>query len=282
LVLARVSTSYVDDFIKLPFLLTVGRESAQNLLAPRLRSLGAKNAVMEATMKMKLIISAAVLSSFAPSPGYAQEQEKEKSQHQQEQQKQEKTQAANQQKADKKQQEEQKKRTQQAEKQQQKEPPNQKQQAEKQQRQQANQKQLEDKQQQQDQQKRQQQLAKQQQQEEKQRQKQQQQFATQERQQSNNQRSQAGAQQSSRDADHRGRRIPEDRFRASFGREHRFHVERRDDRRFQFRGYWFEFVDPWPAYWAYDDDCYIEEIDEQYYLIDVRHPEVRILVIVID
>jgi hypothetical protein len=25
--------------------------------------------------------------------------------------------------------------------------------------------------------------------------------------------------------------------------------------RFQYRGYWFEIVDPWPVGWAYTDDC---------------------------
>ena len=84
-------------------------------------------------------------------------------------------------------------------------------------------------------------------------------------------------------AEHRGggRRIPEEKFRVSFGREHHFHV-RHDERRFSYGGYWFTYSDPWPAEWVDDDDVYIEEIDGEYYLYNVRHPGVRILVVVAD
>ena len=46
----------------------------------------------------------------------------------------------------------------------------------------------------------------------------------------------------------RGRRIPDDRFRTSFGREHSFHAERGGggDQPFQYGGYWFEYTDAWP------------------------------------
>jgi hypothetical protein len=50
--------------------------------------------------------------------------------------------------------------------------------------------------------------------------------------------------------DHGGGRIPEDRYRAHFGQEHRFHVSQADygrDRRFQYGGYTFGFVDEWPS-----------------------------------
>jgi flagellar motor protein MotB len=77
-----------------------------------------------------------------------------------------------------------------------------------------------------------------------------------------------------------GRRIREEDFRSHFGREHRFRVARRDDRRFQYGGYWFEFSDPWPVGWSYDDDVYVDEIDGQYYLIDPVHPGIRLLIIV--
>lgn len=78
-----------------------------------------------------------------------------------------------------------------------------------------------------------------------------------------------------------GRRIPEDRFRASFGREHRFRVQRRDDRRFQYGGYWFEYSQPWPGDWRDDDDLYVDEMDGEYYLMDPRYPDERVLVIVV-
>jgi hypothetical protein len=87
----------------------------------------------------------------------------------------------------------------------------------------------------------------------------------------------------------RGARIPEDRFRASFGREHHFHVDR--DRIYNQRqpvivygGYSFQLIDVWPADWAYSDDCYIDydDVDDQYYLYDAFHPGMRIAVIVIE
>jgi outer membrane biosynthesis protein TonB len=80
----------------------------------------------------------------------------------------------------------------------------------------------------------------------------------------------------------RGQRIPPEKFRASFGREHHFRVARRsDDRRFQYGGYWFEVVEVWPVGWSFDDDCYIEEDGDDYYLVDIVHPEIRVLVIVV-
>ena len=77
-----------------------------------------------------------------------------------------------------------------------------------------------------------------------------------------------------------GRRIPPERFQASFGSQHHFHVRQSNDRRFQYGGYWFEFAEVWPAGWSYDDEFYIEEDGDDYYLIDVVHPEVRLLIVV--
>jgi hypothetical protein len=81
----------------------------------------------------------------------------------------------------------------------------------------------------------------------------------------------------------KGRQIPPEKFRASFGREHHFRVTRSggDDRRFRYGGYWFEVVEVWPAGWDFDDDCYIDEDGDDYYLVDVIHPELRVLVIVV-
>jgi hypothetical protein len=78
------------------------------------------------------------------------------------------------------------------------------------------------------------------------------------------------------------RRIPDDKFRAHFGHEHRFHighptiVEGRP--RFQYGGYSFVMVDPWPVGWNYNDEVYVDFIDGAYYLIDPVHPGVRIVV----
>lgn len=82
----------------------------------------------------------------------------------------------------------------------------------------------------------------------------------------------------------RGQKIPSPKFRASFGKEHRFHVERSaaDSRRFQSGGYWFEVVEVWPAGWSFDDECYIEEDGDDYYIVDYIHPELRVLVIAVE
>jgi len=97
-----------------------------------------------------------------------------------------------------------------------------------------------------------------------------------------NQRQNARAQQSTTPPSGKAQRIPEQKFQAHFGREHHFHVGHLDDgRRFQYGGYWFEVTQVWPAGWSYDDDCYIEEDDDTYYLVDLYHPDVRLVVIVI-
>lgn len=96
------------------------------------------------------------------------------------------------------------------------------------------------------------------------------------------QRARQTEQHSDRNAHEQHRRVPEATFRASFGREHHFHVERRDDRRFNYGGYWFAYEQPWPGDWDYNDDVYVEDIDGEYYLINPRHPGVRLLVVVGD
>ena len=85
---------------------------------------------------------------------------------------------------------------------------------------------------------------------------------------------------------HRGQRIPDDRFRSSFGREHHFHVERtriinQAQPEFVYGGYTFQLAEPWPAEWSFDDDCYIDYVDDDYYMFDAYHPGIRILVFVI-
>jgi len=81
------------------------------------------------------------------------------------------------------------------------------------------------------------------------------------------------------------RRIDEAHFREHFGREHHFavrHVEVvNGERRFAYGGYNFALVQPWPAGWAYSDDCYIDFVDGGYYLFNLRHPGVRIAVNVV-
>jgi hypothetical protein len=86
-------------------------------------------------------------------------------------------------------------------------------------------------------------------------------------------------------AGNRGARIPEDHFRAHFGREHHFLINRPviiDNRpRFQYSGYWFEIIDPWPSDWSYRDECYIDYLDDGYYLFDPYHPGMRLAIVLV-
>jgi hypothetical protein len=81
-----------------------------------------------------------------------------------------------------------------------------------------------------------------------------------------------------------GQRIPDDKFRANFGRQHTFRVQTQvvqGQPRFQYGGYWFGLANPWPGDWAYTDDCYVDYINGEYVLIDLRHPGVEIPLVVV-
>jgi hypothetical protein len=73
-------------------------------------------------------------------------------------------------------------------------------------------------------------------------------------------------------------RISNAHYSASFGSSHRFHVSRGDysSRRFQYGGYSFGFIDPWPVGWGYSDDVYVVYSNGGYYMYDQVHPGVRI------
>ena len=73
-------------------------------------------------------------------------------------------------------------------------------------------------------------------------------------------------------------RIPDDRFKANFGREHSFRVSEANyrDRRFQYGGYWFGFASAWPSNWLYTQDVYVIEIDGVYYLCNASYPGVNL------
>ncbi|HEY1658462.1 MAG TPA: hypothetical protein VGG14_08950 [Candidatus Sulfotelmatobacter sp.] len=81
-------------------------------------------------------------------------------------------------------------------------------------------------------------------------------------------------------------RIPDDQFRAHFGREHTVVIHQPvvvgGQPRFQFGGYWFAISQPWPGGWAYTDDCYIDYVDGEYFLFDLLHPGVRVALIVVE
>jgi len=82
----------------------------------------------------------------------------------------------------------------------------------------------------------------------------------------------------------KGGHIPDDKFRAHFGRGHTFTAKTvivAGQPQFSYSGYTFELVDAWPVGWAYSDDCYIDYIDGEYFLFDLLHPSVRIAVFVV-
>jgi cytoskeletal protein RodZ len=80
-------------------------------------------------------------------------------------------------------------------------------------------------------------------------------------------------------------RIPDDRFRANFGREHVFVISQPEMvggySRFQYGGFWFGFVQPWPVGWYYTDDVYVDYIDGGYYLYNPYYPDTRVSISVV-
>ena len=84
--------------------------------------------------------------------------------------------------------------------------------------------------------------------------------------------------------------IPDPKFKANFGRQHSFKVNRVINRttivagqtQFVYGGYTLIFLDPWPAEWAFTDDCYIDYVDDDYFLFDLFHPGIRIALFVVE
>jgi hypothetical protein len=93
------------------------------------------------------------------------------------------------------------------------------------------------------------------------------------------------------DAEHRswqqrggynGYRVPDDYYRNHYGRDHSFRVYSLPFMvvggfpRFQYGGYWFSSVDPYPEYWGDDwyetDDVYVQYYGDGYYLYNRRYP----------
>ena len=79
-----------------------------------------------------------------------------------------------------------------------------------------------------------------------------------------------------------GYRVPDAYFSVNYGPSHGFHVYGLPFLmvggypRFQYGGYWFSFLDPYPEYWGNDwyqtDDVYVAYTDDGYYLYDSRYP----------
>jgi hypothetical protein len=80
-------------------------------------------------------------------------------------------------------------------------------------------------------------------------------------------------------------RIPDARFHSSFGRGHQFHMGNPvlvgGYSRFQYSGFWFGFVEPWPVGWYYTDDVYIDYVDGGYYMYDPYYPGARFSISVV-
>jgi hypothetical protein len=41
-------------------------------------------------------------------------------------------------------------------------------------------------------------------------------------------------------------------------------------------------LDPWPEGWLFTDDCFIDFVDDGYFLFDVSHPGVRVALLVVE
>ncbi len=80
-------------------------------------------------------------------------------------------------------------------------------------------------------------------------------------------------------------RIPDDRFRSNFGSAHDFRIGTPvlvgGFSRFQYGGFWFGFVQPWPSGWYYTDDVYIDYVDGGYYMFNPYYPGVRFSISVV-
>lgn len=85
-----------------------------------------------------------------------------------------------------------------------------------------------------------------------------------------------------------GYRIPDDRFRGSFGENHAFRIHGLPFLvvggypRFQYGGYWLTVVDPYPENWGanwYDsDEVYVAYTDNGYYLYNRSYPGIGLAV----
>jgi len=96
--------------------------------------------------------------------------------------------------------------------------------------------------------------------------------------QENNKQEEKNAQQQHAQPAKNAGRIPADRYKANFGREHTFRVTQGDynNHRFQYGGYWFGFAAPWPSKWLYTQQVFVVDIGGVYYLCNPTYPGVNL------
>ena len=75
-------------------------------------------------------------------------------------------------------------------------------------------------------------------------------------------------------------RIPDNHFRAYFGRGHAFRMESprliNGYNRFRYSGYLFGYKERWPSGWNYNDNVYVDYVGGAYYMYNPRHPGIHI------
>lgn len=86
----------------------------------------------------------------------------------------------------------------------------------------------------------------------------------------------------------KGKKIPDEKFKQSFGRQHTFKVQRttiinNPQPVVVYGGYNFQLVEAWPSVWGFDDPVYVDydPMADEYFLINEVHPDVRISVMVV-
>src|SRR5271166_1746682 len=85
-----------------------------------------------------------------------------------------------------------------------------------------------------------------------------------------------------------GYRIPDDRYNGYFGPNYAFVIYNQPYMvvggfpRFQYGGFWFSLVDPWPSSWANNwyqtDDVYVVYANNGYYMYNRRYPTVGLAI----
>ncbi len=80
-------------------------------------------------------------------------------------------------------------------------------------------------------------------------------------------------------------RIPTAQYNSNFGSGHRFRMGNPEMvggySRFQYSGFWFGFVNPWPMGWYYTDNVYVDYVDGGYYLCNPYYPGARVAISVV-